>query len=145
MYIEKITELTEEVFEAVKSLVPQLGSHKVPPTWAEMQTLIRSEAATFLIARYPDQTSRIAGILTLTIYRVPTGGRSIVEDVVVDEFMRRRGIAEALMLRAIDLAREGGADVMTLSSNNTREAANKLYQSMGFQKRDTNAYIYKLK
>ena len=57
----------------------------------------------------------------------------------------RRGIAEALMRYAIDLARERGADVMTLSSNHTRDAANQLYQSMGFQKRDTNSYIYKLR
>jgi ribosomal protein S18 acetylase RimI-like enzyme len=71
--------------------------------------------------------------------------RSIVEDVIVDEKMRRRGIADALMRYAIGLARESRADVMTLSSNHAREAANKLYQSMGFQKRDTNSYIYKLR
>ena len=145
MVIEKASEITDEIFNAVTKLVPQLGPHKVPPTREELKTLLRSEASTLLIARYSDEKSEIAGILSLTIYRVPTGGRSIVEDVIVDEAMRRRGIAEALMLHAIDLAREGGADVMTLSSNHTREAANKLYQSMGFQKRDTNSYIYKLK
>jgi ribosomal protein S18 acetylase RimI-like enzyme len=145
MVIEKVSEITDEIFNAVTKLVPQLGPHKVPPTREELKTLICSEASTLLIARYPDEKSEIAGILSLTIYRVPTGGRSIVEDVIVDEAMRRRGIAEALMLYAIDLAREGGVDVMTLSSNHTREAANKLYQSMGFQKRDTNSYIYKLK
>jgi len=145
MVIEKVSEITDEIFNAVTKLVPQLGPHKVPPTREELKTLLRSDASTLLIARYPDEKSEIAGILSLTIYRVPTGGRSIVEDVIVDEAMRRRGIAEALMLYAIDLAREGGADVMTLSSNHTREAANKLYQSMGFQKRDTNSYIYKLK
>ena len=58
--------------------------------------------------------------------------------------MRRRGIAEALMLRAIDLARESGANGVSLTSNPKREEANKLYQAMGFQKRETNAYFYKL-
>jgi len=144
MYIEKVSELTEEVFDAVKLLVPQLGAHKIVPAWDEMKALIRSEAAIFLIARYPDENSGIAGMLTLTIYRVPTGMRSIVEDVIVDESMRRRGIAEALMLRAIDLAREAGANGVALTSNPKREAANKLYQAMGFQKRETNAYFYKL-
>jgi ribosomal protein S18 acetylase RimI-like enzyme len=67
-----------------------------------------------------------------------------VEDVIVDESIRRRGIAEALMLHAIDLAREAGANGVALTSNPKREAANKLYQSMGFQKRETNAYFYKL-
>ena len=144
MHIEKASELTEEIYNAVQRLVPQLGPHKICPTWDEMTALIRSEAATFLIARYPEETSEITGILTLTIYRVPTGGRSIVEDVIVDENMRRRGIAETLMLRAIDLAREAGASGVSLTSNPKREAANKLYQSMGFQKRETNAYFYKL-
>jgi ribosomal protein S18 acetylase RimI-like enzyme len=145
MDIEKVTQVTEEIFEAVKSLVPQLGAHKSAPTWDELDALVRSESSTLLIARYPDENSEIAGILSLTVYRVPTGMRSIVEDVIVDEKMRRRGIAEALMLRAIDLAREAGADGVSLTSNPKREAANKLYQSMGFQKRDTNSYIYKLR
>jgi len=144
MYIEKVSELTEEIYDAVKLLVPQLGAHKVNPTWGELSTLVKSEASTLLIARYPDKSGAIAGILTLSVYRVPTGIRSIVEDVIVDENMRRRGIAEALMLRAIDLARGAGANGVALTSNPKREAANKLYQTMGFQKRETNAYFYKL-
>jgi len=145
MLVEKVSELTEEVYTAVKLLIPQLGAHKANPAWDELNALIRSEASTLLIARYPDEHSEIAGMLTLTIYRVPTGVRSIVEDVIIDEKMRRRGIAEALMRYAIELAREAGANGVALTSNPKREAANKLYQSMGFQKRDTNAYFYKLK
>ena len=145
MYIEKVSEITEEIYTVVKLLVPQLGAHKVIPTWDEMNALVQSEASTLLIVRYPDENSEIVGILTLTVYRVPTGVRSIVEDVVVDEKMRRRGIAEALMRRAIELAGQAGANVLTLSSNPMREAANKLYQSMGFEKRETNSYLYKIK
>jgi len=98
-----------------------------------------------LIARYPDEKNTIAGMLTLVIYRVPTGIRSIIEDVVVDQVMRRQGIAEALMKRAIQIAREAGADSVSLTSNSQRAAANQLYQSMGFKRRETNAYIYELK
>ena len=145
MYIEKVSEVTKEIYAAVKLLVPQLGAHKVIPTWDEMNALVRSEASTMLIARYPNENSEIAGMLTLTVYRVPTGIRSIVEDVIVDENMRRRGIAEALMCRAIELAGQAGASVLTLTSNPSREAANKLYQSMGFEKRETNSYLYKIK
>ena len=143
MHIEPVTEITDEVFEAVTRLVPQLGVHKAPPTRDELTALVKSEASTLLIARFPNADSGIAGLLCLTVYRVPTGIRSIVEDVIVDENMRRRGIAEALMLYAIELAREAGANGVSLTSNPKREAANKLYQSMGFQKRDTNAYFYK--
>ena len=145
MYVGKVSDVTDELYSAVELLVPQLGAHKVVPTRADLDALVRSEASTLLIARYPDENSGIAGILNLTVYRVPTGIRSIVEDVIVDEKMRRRGIAEALMRRAIDLAGQAGASVLALSSNPTREAANKLYQSLGFEKRETNSYLYKIK
>jgi len=145
MHVEKVSEVTDEVYTAVRLLVPQLGADKIIPTRDELNALVRSEAATFLIARYPDKDSEISGILTLTVYRVPTGIRSIVEDVIVDERLRRRGIAEALMRHAIELAGQAGASVLALSSNPARQAANKLYQSMGFQKRETNSYLYKIR
>jgi ribosomal protein S18 acetylase RimI-like enzyme len=145
MYIEKISEVTPELHEALQRLIPQLGAHKVPPAWDELHELIKSEASTLLVAREPDENSPIAGILSLTVYRVPTGLRSIIEDVIVDENMRRRGIGETLVRQAIELARQAGADGVSLTSNPLREAANQLYQSMGFELRKTNPYFYKLK
>jgi len=145
MHIQKVSEVTEELHAALQRLVPQLGSHKVSPTWEEIRDLVGSESATLLVARYPDESGPIAGILCLTVYRVPTGMRSIIEDVIVDDTMRRRGIGEALVRQAIDLAREAGADGVSLTSNPQREAANLLYQAMGFQLRQTNPYFYRLK
>jgi ribosomal protein S18 acetylase RimI-like enzyme len=145
MYIGNVSEITEELHEALERLVPQLSAHKIPPTWEELNLLIKSEASTLLVAREPDENSPIAGILCLSIYRVPTGLRSIIEDVIVDLSMRRRGIGEALVERAIELARQAGADGVSLTSNPKREAANQLYQSMGFELRKTNPYFYKLK
>ena len=145
MYIEKVTEATEEIYQALQRLVPQLGAHKVAPTSDELNDLIRSQASTLLVARDPDSSSPIAGVLSLTIYRVPTGLRSVVEDVIVDEHLRRRGFGEALVKHAIELARQAGADGVSLTSNPRREAANLLYQAMGFELRQTNLYFYRLK
>lgn len=145
MYIGKVSEITEELYGALQRLVPQLGAHKIPPTWEESILLIESEASTLFVAREPDENSPIAGILCLSMYRVPTGLRAIIEDVIVDQNMRRRGIGEALVKRAIELARESGADSVSLTSNPKREAANQLYQSMGFELRKTNPYFYRLK
>ena len=145
MYIGKVSEVTEELQDALQRLVPQLGVHKIPPTLQELKELIKSESSTLLAARYPDEDSAIAGILSLTIYRVPTGIRSIIEDLVVDKKTRRRGIGEALVRHAIELAREVGADGVSLTSNSQREEANQLYQSLGFDLRKTNPYYYKLK
>lgn len=145
MHIQTVSEITEELHAALQRLIPQLGAHKVPPTWEDLKELVESESSTLLIAREPDKSGSIEGILCLTVYRVPTGLRSMIEDVVVDESARRKGIGEALVRHAIELARVAGADGVSLTSNPQREAANQLYRSMGFQLRQTNPYFYKLK
>ena len=145
MHIETVSEVTGELLDALERLIPQLSAHKTAPTRDELTELVNSESSTLLIARVPDEKSAIVGMLTLAVYRVPTGIRSIIEDVVVDESMRRRGIAEALMRRAIELAREAGASGVSLTSNSQRAAANQLYQSMDFKRRETNAYSYEFK
>lgn len=145
MYIGKISEPTDELYQALQRLIPQIGAHKMPPTREELAALLRAEGSTLLIARDPDEQGKIVGALSLTLYRVPTGMRSIVEDVVIDERMRRRGIGAALVRYAIEVAREAGANGIALTSNPQREAANQLYQSMGFELRRTNPYFFKLK
>ena len=145
MYIETVSEVTGELLDALDRLIPQLSAHKKTPTRDELTALINSESSTLFIARFSDEKNTIAGMLTLVIYRVPTGIRSIIEDVVVDQAMRRQGIAEALMGRAIQMAREAGAGGVSLTSNSQRVAANLLYQSIGFKRRETNAYSYDLK
>lgn len=145
MYIGTISEPTEDLYQALQRLIPQLGKHKIPPTREELTMLLHTPGALLLIARHPDESGLIVGVLCLTIYRVPTGIRSIVEDVVVDDQMRRQGIGEMLVRQAIELAREAGANGVALTSNPQREAANQLYLSMGFELRKTNAYFYRLK
>lgn len=145
MYIEKVSEVTEELWKALQRLVPQLGAHKTPPTFDELTALVKSEASTLLVAREPDERGPIAGVLCLTVYRVPTGVRSIIEDVIVDESMRRGGIGEALVRAAIERARGAGASGVALTSRPEREATNRLYRSIGFELRQTNPYFYKLK
>ena len=72
------------------------------------------------------------------------GGTSIVEDLVVDTNFRKMGIAKALLSSAIEIARKAGANGVALTSNFQRVEANQLYLSMGFKKRETNAYFYAL-
>jgi ribosomal protein S18 acetylase RimI-like enzyme len=144
MHIEKVTEPSEELYLALQRLIPLLGLHKVPPTWDEFCALVKSEASQLLVARSSDAGNEIVGMLCLTIYRVPTGIRSIVEDVAVAEQARGRGIGKALVGQAIEIARAAGASGVSLTSNSQREAANRLYRSLGFELRKTNAYFYKL-
>lgn len=145
MLIEKVAEVSEELLAAFSRLIPQLSPEKIPPTQDEIANILHSPDTSLLVARLPNDGEEIAGILTLVIYRVPTGARSMIEDVVVDGRHRNKGIAKAMMTRAIELAREAGADNISLTSNPKREAANSLYKNMGFQKRETNLYILHLK
>jgi predicted N-acetyltransferase YhbS len=142
MRIEIVTRADAELHEAFQRLVPQLTNNNPPPSLDELTALVHEAASTLLVAR--DDSGVIVGALSLTVYRVPTGIRSIIEDVVVDISARGQGIGEELMLRAIDIAREKGAAGITLTSNPLRVAANKLYLRVGFQKRETNAYQMKL-
>jgi ribosomal protein S18 acetylase RimI-like enzyme len=145
MYIEKVLEPTDQLQAALQRLIPQLGIHKDIPTHQELKALMEAPGSTLLAAREPDENGEIVGILGLTVYRVPTGVRSFIDDVVVDEKVRRRGIGEALVRHAMDLARQAGASGVALTSNPQRRAANHLYQSIGFELRKTNSYFYKLK
>ena len=143
MPIVRVTAVTDELVSAFERLIPQLKLTFPPPTRVDLGRLIASNACVLLAARYPDASAEIAGVLTLIVYRVPTGIRARIEDAVVDESMRGRGIGEALVRHALNIAREAGADGVALTSNPKREAANRLYQRVGFKRWETNIYFYK--
>jgi ribosomal protein S18 acetylase RimI-like enzyme len=141
MRIEIVHQASDEVLDTFQRLVPQLTNNNPPPTREDLTALVKSEATTLLVARADDES--ILGAASVTVYRVPTGVRAIIEDVIVDESARGRGIGEALVQHALEIARERGAAGVSLTSSPRREAANKLYQKMGFKRRETNAYYYK--
>ena len=103
--------------------------------------MLAAGATDVLIATDGDE---ILGALTLVIFRIPTGVRAWIEDVVVDNAARGRGVGEALNQFALDIARAKGAVTVDLTSRPAREAANRLYQRLGFVKRDTNVYRFVL-
>jgi ribosomal protein S18 acetylase RimI-like enzyme len=139
--IQIVQTADEELYDAFQRLIPQLTNNHPPPSLNNLTDLVRDASSTLMVAR--DDHDKIVGALTLTVYRVPTGIRSIIEDVIVDTSARGQGIGDSLMKYAINLAREKGAQNISLTSNPTREAANRLYLRVGFKKRETNAYQYK--
>lgn len=140
--VEVAAEVTPELVEAFSRLVPQLSSSNPPPSDAELAELVASPATTVFLARGEDGT--IAGTLTLCTFRIPTGIRAWIEDVVVDDDARGQGVGKALTQAAVDEARTLGARTVDLTSRPSRQAANGLYQSLGFQQRETNVYRYEL-
>jgi ribosomal protein S18 acetylase RimI-like enzyme len=141
MEIYEAKEVTGELVEAFQRLVPQLSTTARAPGQKELQEIVDSPAVLLFMAR---EEGKIVGSLSLIVFRVPSGVRAWIEDVVVDETMRGHGIGEALTWYAIDRAKELGVKTVDLTSRPSREAANRLYVRVGFELRNTNAYRYKI-
>ena len=136
--VEEATSVTEELVAAMERLVPQLSGSAALPTGGELAEIVASPASVLLVAR--DGGGAIVGSLTLVLFRIPTGVRAWVEDVVVDHQARGRGVGEALSREALRRAAAAGARTVDLTSRPSREAANRLYRRLGFVERDTNIY-----
>ncbi|MFN8052732.1 MAG: GNAT family N-acetyltransferase [Acidimicrobiales bacterium] len=132
------SDVTPDVVAAFARLIPQLSSSSPAPTVEELVEMVTSDADHLLVATDVDGT--ILGSMTLVVFRIPTGVRAWIEDVVVDESARGRGVGEALNRSALELAYGLGAKTVDLTSRPTREAANRLYQKLGFELRSTNVY-----
>ena len=141
------SEVTEEFAAAFGRLVPQLSKSAEMPAVVELAEIVRSPATVLLVA-YAEgddaEGGNIIGSLTLVLFRIPTGLRARIEDVVVDESARGAGVGKALNLAAMERAASEGARSIDLTSSPAREAANELYLSLGFKQRDTNVYRLEL-
>lgn len=138
MFIERITNIDERTANALQLLIPELTNDQNRiPTIEDLEKVISSPNNFVFIAKNNDE---IIGTLTLVFYWIPSGLKVWIEDVIVSNNARGKGVANALMWHAIGIARENGAKKIDLSSSPWREAANNLYLKLGFEKRDTNMY-----
>jgi len=139
--IDAATTVTPELVDAFVRLVPQLSTSSPAPAESDLAAMIAAPDTRVLLAR-DDQDGAIVGTLTLVCFRIPTGIRAWIEDVIVDESARGKGVGEALTKEALRLAHETGARTVDLTSSPSRQAANRLYQRLGFALRETNVYRY---
>ena len=142
--ISAVTAVTDELAEAIAGLLPLLSRSSPAPTWEQLEEMVDSPATTLFVAR-DGVAGPIVGTLTLALFRIPTGVRAWIEDVIVDPSARGRGCGEALTRAALTTAAGAGARTVELTSRPSREAANRLYRRMGFVARDTNVYRYELR
>lgn len=133
-------EVTPKLVDSYKKLIPQLSTSSLPPTEEELDQIIRSDASMILIAE--NNNNEIVGTMTLVLFHIPTGLRAWIEDVVVDNDHRGEGIGKKLNQKALQIAEKAGAKTVELTSRPARESANRLYQDLGFQKRETNVYRF---
>jgi GNAT superfamily N-acetyltransferase len=139
--IETATAATAELQAALARLLPQLNPSLPIPTLDHLRAMVADPSVTLLVARDgPD----IVATAAVVVYTTPIWLKARIEDVVVDEAVRGRGVGEELVKRCIDVARERGAAIVELQSARMREAANRLYPRLGFELRDSNVYRMKL-
>lgn len=141
IHTTEVIEVDDDLVAAFSRLIPQLSTSSPPPGRDELAAIVASPATVLFIAR-DAENGAIVGSLTLAVFRIPTGLRAWIEDVVVDTGWRGRGVGEALNRTALARAAAEGARTVDLTSRPSREAANRLYRSIGFTPRETNVYRY---
>lgn len=141
MQVFEVTHFSFEVADAVRRLLPQLGSSASPPSDELIKKIIDSDASRLLLASAADS---VLGMLTIVIFPLPSGTRAWIEDVVVDTAGRGKGVGQALNEEALALARREGARTVDLTSRPSRAAANRLYKRIGFVPRETNIYRFQI-
>lgn len=140
--IHEVKESSKEIFNVMIELLSQLTSSELAFSQKDLERIVASQNSILFAAMDKEFENRIVGILTLVLVDIPTGMLAKIEDVVVDKTARGRGIGEAITLAAIQRAKELGITKIDLTSNPKREAANRLYQRLGFKQRTTNVYRY---
>ncbi len=141
MEVERVAEVDEDLIVGMNRLLPQLSSSAAPVSRAWLEELVASPAASLLVVR---EGTTILGTTTLITFPIPTGRRAWIEDVVVDEAARGRGVGEALVREALRIAKRAGCRTVDLTSRASRVAAHALYERVGFTLRETNVYRHSL-
>ena len=137
--IFEVTKSNESTLKLVNRLLPQLSKSAPPLTSGKLEDIVQSTHVHLYIAQ---EGAEVLGMLSLVVFPIPTGIRAWVEDVVVDESARGKGVGRALSEYAVQAASEKGALTVDLTSRPSRVAANQLYQKVGFQLRETNVYRF---
>jgi ribosomal protein S18 acetylase RimI-like enzyme len=139
--VDDVATVDDDLIQAVAGLIPQLSRTSPPPSRPTLEHIVNDPHTHLFVAR---DAGRVVGMLTLATFVIPTARRGWIEDVVVDEGSRGKGVAAALVQAALDRAAEVGCRTVDLTSRPDREAANRLYARMGFETRRTNVFRYDL-
>jgi len=136
--IEQVTTVTAETADAIKSLAQKIGHNYKELTDTDLDDIVASPNTFLFVAK--DESGKIAGMITLLVFRIPYVKKGYLDDLIVDEAYRGMGVAKKLMEHAVHSAKEKGVAYVDLTARPRREAGNGLYEKFGFQKRDTNVY-----
>lgn len=141
MNVIEIKCYSDAVLDALNDLLPQLSSSPDRLTEQKLLAIIHSDTTRLLMA---EENGRYVGSLTLVVFKIPSGTRARIEDLVVQETARGGGVGKSLVLKAIEMADALGVEAVDLTAHPSREAANQLYKKLGCEIRETNVYRRKI-
>ena len=133
----EVKELCQTSISDINRLLCQLSASCPAMTEDALSELITAPQSHLFVLREGEKT---VGMLTLAFYPAPTGRKAWIEDVVVDRNYRGKGYGKLMIEKVIEQCRKRGEVTLMLTSRPSRVVANQLYQSLGFEKRETNVY-----
>lgn len=136
MEILELHDYTQAQFEDLKQLMSEL-SDRVNFTQTDLMLVLKDRNCHLYTVL---EGEHIIGCVTLCLFHSPTGTKASIEDVVVSSAYRGQHLGRQLMGYVLEQAKAYAPIELHLTSNPMRVAANKLYQSLGFQKKETNCY-----
>jgi len=139
--VDVVRSVDDELVEAAARLIPQLSSSARVPGWAELDGIVKAPGTTLIVAR---EGRAIVGMLTLHTFVAATGIHAWIQDLVVDKDSKGRGVSEILTREAVRLGIEQGARTAELTSRPSHLGAGRLYERIGFERRQTHLYRYRL-
>ncbi len=138
---EQLKIASQSALEGINKLLPQLSSDEKPISFEYLARMLDDKNVAVFVIK---DDEAIVGMATLVLVPHPSGFEAFIEDVVIDEAYRGQGLGKQLMQEVLEEAKKRGVEYVELTSREIRIAANKLYQSLGFKKRETNVYTLKL-
>jgi len=139
--VEQLKKISLQDADRIRILVTKLGQRHKPLSDEDLQTMIDSSVTTILVVRNPKE-KHIVGMVTLAVYRIPYLKKAYLDDLIVDETHRGKGLGSKLIAAAMKLAEEKGAAYLDFTSHPSRTGANLLYEKLGFKKKESNAYRF---
>lgn len=140
--IKLVKTYSDKLTKNLNELLKQLDNTSKPLKAADTREMINSSSNRLFVAKINNE---IVGMLTLIIFRIPFAKKGLLEDFVVDKNYRGKGLGTKLIKTAVSQARKENVKYIDFTSRPQRVVANRLYESLGFNKRHTNSYRIILK
>lgn len=135
--IFRLKNADKKILASLNRLLPQLSEKERPISLRELEKIFEQKNFFLFVAREKEE---IVGMASMYITKLISGIDANIDDVVVDEHYRGKGIGKSLMEKLMATAKKKGAAYIDLTSKPQRIAANELYKRLGFKRRDTNVW-----